>query len=163
MNLLQLFLTISKYEYIIQRDRPLFSRRHATLQLAVSGGLSVRPSLRNIFELRSVFALLLLPNRLRQYCHVSSLVFSLFPPLIFFPISRPFYFPPLHGGGKLNYIQACISINKWSLSLALCTWNKLYRLNETRDWYRLNETRDWFQLLLRSNYFIQNSGSSVCN
>ena len=35
---------------------------------------SVRPSVRNIFELRSVLALLLLPNRPRLYCRVSGLV-----------------------------------------------------------------------------------------
>ena len=47
----------------------LFSRGHATLHLAMSVG--------NIFEFRAVFALLLLPNRLRLgYC-VSDLVCDL--------------------------------------------------------------------------------------
>ena len=46
------------------------SRGHATLHLAVS----VRPSLRNIYELRVVFALLPLPNRPRLSCRVSGLV-----------------------------------------------------------------------------------------
>ena len=41
------------------------------LHLAVSVGRS-----RNIFEMRAVFALLLLPNRPRQYCRVSGLVFT---------------------------------------------------------------------------------------
>ena len=49
----------------------LFSRGHATLHLAVSVGESVR----HIFELRSVFALLLLPNRPRLDFRVSGLVY----------------------------------------------------------------------------------------
>ena len=48
----------------------LFSRGHATLNLAVS----VRPSVGHISELRAVFALLLLPNRPQLDCHVSGLV-----------------------------------------------------------------------------------------
>ena len=56
----------------------VFSRGHATLHLAVSVGRSVRRSVRlsvrHIFELRAVFALLLLPNRPRLDCHVSGLV-----------------------------------------------------------------------------------------
>ena len=39
-----------------------------------SVGLSVRPSVRHIFEFRAVFALLLLPNRPRLDCRVSGLV-----------------------------------------------------------------------------------------
>ena len=50
---------------------------HATLNLAMSVGLSVRPlvhpSVRNIFELRAVFVLLL-----RLDCHVSGLILHLF-------------------------------------------------------------------------------------
>ena len=49
----------------------VFSRGHATLHLAVS----VRPSIRHISELRAVFALPPLPNRLRLSCRVSGLVF----------------------------------------------------------------------------------------
>ena len=52
----------------------VFSRGHATLHLAVSVRPSVRRSVRNIFELRAVFALLLLPNRPRLDCRVSGLV-----------------------------------------------------------------------------------------
>ena len=48
----------------------IFSRRHATLHLVVS----VRPSVRNIFELRAIFASLLLPNRPQLDCCVSGLV-----------------------------------------------------------------------------------------
>ena len=48
----------------------IFSRGHATLHLAVS----VRPSVGHIFEFRSVFALLLLPNRRRLSCRGSGLV-----------------------------------------------------------------------------------------
>ena len=47
-----------------------FSRGHATLHLA----LSVRPSVRHIFEFRAFFALLLLPNHPRLDCRVSGLV-----------------------------------------------------------------------------------------
>ena len=56
----------------------VFSRGHATLQLAVSVGWSVSPSVHpshNLFELRAVFALLLLPNCRRLDCRVSGLVF----------------------------------------------------------------------------------------
>ena len=49
----------------------LFSRGYATLHLTVSLG----PSVGNIFELRAVFALLLLPNRPRLDCRVSGLDF----------------------------------------------------------------------------------------
>ena len=52
------------------------SRGHATLHLAVSVGMSVRPSVRHIFEFRAVSALLLLPNRPRLDCRVSGLVFN---------------------------------------------------------------------------------------
>ena len=48
----------------------IFSRGHATLHLAVS----VRRSVRHIFEFRVVFAVLLLPNRPRLDCRVSGLV-----------------------------------------------------------------------------------------
>ena len=47
-----------------------FSRVHVTLELAVSVG----PSVRNIFELRAVFALLPLPIRPGLPCRVSGLV-----------------------------------------------------------------------------------------
>jgi len=49
----------------------LFSRGHATLHLVVLVG----PSVGHISKLRSVFALLLLPNRPRLDCRVSGLVF----------------------------------------------------------------------------------------
>ena len=52
-------------------NMPIFSRGHATVELAASVGRSVS----HIFELRAVFALLLLPNRLRLDCRVSGLVF----------------------------------------------------------------------------------------
>ena len=48
----------------------LFSRGHATLELALSESRSVG----HIFELRAVFALLRLPNRPRLDCRVSGLV-----------------------------------------------------------------------------------------
>ena len=59
----------------INRQVRFFSCGHATLQLAVSVGRSVRPSVRHIFEFRAVFALLLLPNRPRLDCRVSGLVY----------------------------------------------------------------------------------------
>ena len=55
-----------------------FSRRHATLHLAVSVGRSVCPSVRHIFEFRAVFALLLLPNCPRLDFRVSGLVICVF-------------------------------------------------------------------------------------
>ena len=55
----------------------VFSRGHAILHLAVSIRPSIRrsvgPSVRNVFELRAVFTLLLLPNRPRLDCRVSGL------------------------------------------------------------------------------------------
>jgi len=42
--------------------------------------------------------------------------FSLFPPLIFFPTSKPFDSPPHGGGEKLNYIQACFSQSSINLT-----------------------------------------------
>ena len=53
-----------------------FSRRYATLYLAVSVGPLVRPSVSHISKFRLVFALLLLPNRPRLDCRVSGLVLS---------------------------------------------------------------------------------------
>ena len=50
----------------------VFSRGHATLHLAVS----VRPTVRHIYELRAVFALLPLPNHPRVSCRVSGLVLA---------------------------------------------------------------------------------------
>ena len=51
-----------------------FSRGHATLHLAVSVGRSVGRSVRHIFEFRSFFALLHLPNCPRLDSRVSGLV-----------------------------------------------------------------------------------------
>ena len=62
----------------------IFSRGHATLELAVSVGRSVR----QIFDSRVVFALPLLPNRPRLDCRVSGLVFNLRRFLAFFEV-RP--------------------------------------------------------------------------
>ena len=50
------------------------------LHLAVSVGTSVRRYVRNIFELRAVFALRPLPNRPRLSCRVSGLVALLLLP-----------------------------------------------------------------------------------
>ena len=55
----------------------VFSRGHATLHLAVSVGWSVSPLVHlshNLFELRAVFAQLLLPIHPWLDCHVSGLV-----------------------------------------------------------------------------------------
>ena len=52
----------------------VFSRGHATLELAVSVSRSVGRSVGQIFDLRVVFALPLLPNRPRLDCRVSGLV-----------------------------------------------------------------------------------------
>ena len=51
--------------------RRLFSHGQATLHLAVSGG----PFVQNIYELRAVYAILLLPNRPRLDCRVAGLVY----------------------------------------------------------------------------------------
>ena len=58
------FKTVSRFHFAF------FSRGHATLELAVSVGRSVR----QIFDSRVVFALPLLPNRPRLDCRVSGLV-----------------------------------------------------------------------------------------
>ena len=60
--------------FICLSVRAVFSRGHATLQLAVSVGPSVRRSVGHIVEFRAVSALLLLPNRPRLDCCVSGLV-----------------------------------------------------------------------------------------
>ena len=52
-----------------------FSRRHATLHLAMLVGRLVGRSVRHIFEFRAAFASLLLPNLPRLDCRVSGLVF----------------------------------------------------------------------------------------
>ena len=52
-----------------------FSRRHATLHLAVLVGSLVGRSVRHIFEFRAAFALQLLPNLPWLDCRVSGLVF----------------------------------------------------------------------------------------
>ena len=62
--------------------RVVFSCRHATLHLAMLVGPSIGPSVRpsvsqsvhHISEFWAFFALLLLPNRPRLFCRVSSLV-----------------------------------------------------------------------------------------
>ena len=71
---------------LYQKDakNDLFSRGHATLHLAVSVG----PSVRHIFELRAVFALLLLPNRPRLDCRVSSLVSNQYDAVMIGAVSR---------------------------------------------------------------------------
>ena len=52
----------------------IFLVGHVTLHLVMSVDRSVRPSVRNMFEFRAVFALLLLPNRPQLDCRVSGLV-----------------------------------------------------------------------------------------
>ena len=65
--------------------RRLFSHGQVTLHLAVSGGSSVRPSVQNIYELRAVYAMLLLPNHPRLDCRVSGLVYLVLAPTLPLP------------------------------------------------------------------------------
>ena len=85
-------------------------------------GRSVGRSVRNISELRAVFALLLLPNRPRLDCRVSGLIRSLFPSLFnlwifFFKIflliqaTGPQMGPQYEEGGLENTIQVGVIFN----------------------------------------------------
>ena len=67
--------SVAVYPALLEVKLTFFSRGHATLYLAVSVGRSVGPSVRNIFELRAVFGLLLQPNRPRVDCVYPALFF----------------------------------------------------------------------------------------
>ena len=98
--------------YIIE-SLLIFSRGHATLHLAMlvgpSVGPSVRPSVRHISELRSVFALLLLPNRPRLDCRVSGLV----------SIYCTFCVSKCLSVSLLVYLCVCVSVSV-SVSVLFC-------------------------------------------